>query len=95
MHELGFVTLTVYLDEDVAEVSRVLQMMVRQPLAMERFNVHLVPGDVRSVKGLEQVRRPVIRLAIIGTSRSDADLERTTKSLNRLVSVLKVVTERL
>ena len=94
MNPLGFVALTVYMKRDVAEVSRLMSMLVRQPLELERFNVHFVPSDVSNVNGLERAADPVIRVAIIATARSQSELERTTKALNRLVTVLKVVVEQ-
>lgn len=94
MNSLGFLALTVYMKQDLAEVARVLQMLVKQPLGIERFNVHLAPTDVATVKGLERMQEPVIRLAIIGTPRSDNEVESATKALNRLISVFKVVADQ-
>jgi acetolactate synthase small subunit len=85
-----FVTLTVYMSRDIAEVSRVLQALVRLPVQIERFNANLVDKDVSTVRGLEELVAPVMRLAVVATLDGPRQLERVTKSLNRLVSVYKV-----
>jgi acetolactate synthase small subunit len=88
--QLEFVTLTVYMNRDVAEVARVLQVLVRLPVQIERFNANLVARDSHPVRSLEAAGGPVMRLAIVATMDSARELERLTKSLNRLVSVYKV-----
>lgn len=95
LNQLGFVALTVYMKNDIAEVSRVLQLMVRQPVQIERFNAHLLPHAFTHIKGLESIDEPIMRLAIVGTVSSASELERATKALNRLVSVFKVVADQL
>lgn len=85
-----FVTLTVHMSRDIAEVSRVLQALVKLPVRIERFNANLVGRDVSDVRGLEALGTPVMRLAVVATIDGPRQLERVTKSLNRLVSVYKV-----
>lgn len=90
--QLEFVTFTVYMDRDIAEVSRLLQVLVRLPVQIERFNANLVARDFRSVRNLEAEGAPVMRLAVVATMDSARELERVTKCLNRLISVYKVQT---
>lgn len=93
MEQPESVTLTVYMQVDVAELARVLQMMVKQPMQIERFNANLVARDFSHVSGLEYVQEPVMRLAIVGTVGCSREVERATKALNRLVSVFKVIAD--
>jgi hypothetical protein len=85
------VELTVYMTADVAELSRVLQMLVRQPMDVGRFDGDLTAGDYTQVSGLEDVREPIMRLTMTGSVTHHADIERASKALNRIVSVFKVI----
>lgn len=89
--ELGFVRLTVYMKPDIAEVGRVLQVLVRQPLRIGLVNADITPFDVREITGLGVIREPVMRLLIEGAADVPQDVERTTRAVNRLVAVFKVV----
>jgi hypothetical protein len=85
------VTLTVYLRPGLAEVSRVLQSLVLQPITVDRFDAGLRSVDTGKVNGLDALAVPVMRLLVTGSVASSGDLERVTKRLNRLVDVYKVV----
>lgn len=93
MDQSVFVMLSIYMHRDFAEVARVAQTLVRQPIQIERFNADLVPRDVSSINGLEKADFPVIRLVVAANMRAISDVEHTTKSLNRIVSVVKVIAE--
>lgn len=91
MKSLQAVVLTVYMKQDIAELSRVLQVLVTQALRVEEFDAHMASHEVTRVKGLDAVDLPVMRLAIGASVESHHEVERATKALNRLVCVLKVV----
>lgn len=84
------VALTVYMSPDLAEVARVLTVLARYRVAIQRFDANLSPVDTRHVSGLESLSHPVMQLGIVGMVVSDHEVERMTKTLNRLISVFKV-----
>ena len=89
MEVVGF---TVYMSADVAEVSRVLQVLVRQSIRIERFNANLKEVEHGYVQGRQMSHNiSAMRLVIVGSVAGPSDVERATKLLNRLVSVYKVV----
>ncbi|MCW2840047.1 MAG: hypothetical protein JWR55_1530 [Aeromicrobium sp.] len=88
-----FVVLTVYMRPEIAEVSRVLQTLVLQPLRVERFSARLVPVDVSGVGGLDGLGVPVMKLVVTGTVTGPHEVERAVKALNKLTQVYKVRTD--
>ncbi|MCR1781315.1 hypothetical protein KVF89_02110 [Nocardioides carbamazepini] len=86
----GLVVLTVYARADLAVCSRVLQTFTVRQFAVERLVADLSRFDHRAVKGLEDVRGPVMRIALVLSLQREDDLERAGKLLNRVVDVYKV-----
>lgn len=83
--------ITVYMRPDVNELARVLRLVGQSDLVLEKFNANFVPFDPQHVNGLDRLDAQLMRVVIIGTSRSSLAVERLTKRLNRLIDVYKIV----
>ena len=85
------VGLTIYMRLDVAEVSRILQMLVRERLTIDRFNANFSQIDLSHVAGLNHVDVPLMKLVVVASVASTHEIESATKALNRLLDVVKVL----
>ncbi len=87
---IGFLNLSVYMTLDLIEVVRVMQTLVRQKLDAKQLNVYMSPRSMAHVRGLEKLEEPVMVLKVTALVWDATTVERTSKALNRLVSVFKV-----
>jgi hypothetical protein len=86
----GLAVLMVYARADLAVCSRVLQTLVTRRIAVERLIGDLSRFDHSHIRGLEEVRGPVMRISLVVSLHRSTDLERLVKLLNRVIDVFKV-----